>query len=231
MKQILVTLISLFFVGTLAYAQPCYNPKTVGSTWEIECYARKGKLLARWEYKLVDVKKEGSATLYIVDVMGYNGKGENIGKCQITNKSEGNMYYSDMKARMLSSSKGDKVNFSRYGSAFLEYPSMNASAGTSLKEASMEIKAEKDKVMGMVVGFSLVCTDRKVVGIEEKTTPLGTFKCLKIASKAVSNMGLLKMQNKTTDWLAEGIGTVRSELYNKKGKLVAYNVLTSLNVK
>jgi hypothetical protein len=39
---------------------------------------------------------------------------------------------------------------------------------------------------------------------------------------------MVKVQAKTTQWIAEDIGMVRTENYNKKGKLQGYTVLTSI---
>lgn len=74
--------------------------------------------------------------------------------------------------------------------------------------------------------------NRTVAGQEEMTTPAGTFSCYKITYDMDMNvkvMGMGRTTNLTgTEWIAEGVGMVRNEQYDKNGKLNSYSVLTKL---
>ena len=39
---------------------------------------------------------------------------------------------------------------------------------------------------------------------------------------------IVKIEGSSTEWYSEGIGMVRSESFNAKGKLTGYSVLTKL---
>jgi hypothetical protein len=59
------------------------------------------------------------------------------------------------------------------------------------------------------------------------TTPAGTFSCYKMSS-TIETKTMFTMVAKSTDWVAKKVGTVRSETYDKTGKLISYMVLTSM---
>jgi hypothetical protein len=65
--------------------------------------------------------------------------------------------------------------------------------------------------------------DRKVVAQEDVTTPAGTFKCYKMTS-TIETKTMFSMVAKSTEWIALKVGIVRSETYDKNGKLMGYMV-------
>ena len=71
--------------------------------------------------------------------------------------------------------------------------------------------------------------EAKIAGREKVTVPAGTFDCLKVCylqrTSAAGNVD----KSYVTDWYAEGVGTVRSEVATEKnGEPVAVNVLKSI---
>jgi hypothetical protein len=74
----------------------------------------------------------------------------------------------------------------------------------------------KMKMMGMNTTTSGKNT---VVAQESVTTPAGTFNCYKIESETSSKVMLQNVKAKTTSWIAEGIGTVKAEVYDDKDRL------------
>jgi len=78
----------------------------------------------------------------------------------------------------------------------------------------------------MTMSFHVV--DRKVEAFESITTAAGTFECFKLSQTTKSKMMFMNLTLKSIDWIAEGIGSVRSESYTEKGKLEGYTVLTNI---
>jgi hypothetical protein len=70
--------------------------------------------------------------------------------------------------------------------------------------------------------------DRKVEAVEDVTTPAGTFSCYKL-SYTVESKTMFTIIAKSTDWIAKRVGVVRSESFDKNGKLTGYMVLKSMN--
>jgi hypothetical protein len=81
---------------------------------------------------------------------------------------------------------------------------------------------------GMKMNMTVDITNRKVNAKESITTPAGTFNCYAISSNSETKMGL-KMMFEIKEWVAEGMGVIKSETYNKNGKLMGYTELTSIN--
>ena len=70
--------------------------------------------------------------------------------------------------------------------------------------------------------------DRKVVGKETVTTAAGTFECFKVEQTTEMDMGFVKREMKGVSFIAEGIGVVRSESFDKNGDLESYSEITQV---
>lgn len=79
----------------------------------------------------------------------------------------------------------------------------------------------------MKMNMTMEMVDRKVEGKESLTTSAGTFDCYVISYTTEMKMGLNTMF-KNKEWIAEGVGMVKSENYNKNGKLMGYSELTKI---
>ena len=69
--------------------------------------------------------------------------------------------------------------------------------------------------------------NRKVEAIEKITTEAGTFECYKITYDVFTD-AMIDINTKGIDWIARDVGTVRTENYNKNGKLTGYTELIKL---
>ena len=78
--------------------------------------------------------------------------------------------------------------------------------------------------------MNIITKDRTVVARENITTPAGTFDCYAITytSELKMNMGMNQINN-GKQWISEGVGMVKQEDYNAKGKLTGSSVLTEFN--
>ncbi len=107
-----------------------------------------------------------------------------------------------------------------------EIPSMDAAVGTTLEEGTITVKVGSGG-MGMFK-MTIDIVDRKVEAKEDRTTPAGTFNCLVLSQTTRTKM-VMKVESTSKEWYAENVGMVRSETYNKKGKLMGYSELTALS--
>ncbi|MFT5891771.1 MAG: hypothetical protein ACI9Y7_001878 [Dokdonia sp.] len=78
------------------------------------------------------------------------------------------------------------------------------------------------------MNISVMMIDRKVQNKESITTPAGTFECYVITYTSKMKMGIGRTGS-SKQWVAEGVGLVKQEDYNKKGKLTGSNMLTSFS--
>jgi len=104
------------------------------------------------------------------------------------------------------------------------FPS-DLSVGDELPDASITVSIKSSGVN--MFTMTVWITNRKVEAREEMTTPAGTFDCFKMSYDIETKM-MVKVQSKAVQWFTEDVGMVKSESYNKNGKLVGYSLLTDL---
>lgn len=103
----------------------------------------------------------------------------------------------------------------------LSFPS-NLAVGQNLPDAELVLAANGMEMMK----FNIV--DRKVLAIETMETTAGSFECYKISTTTKSKIAFMNMTVTTVEWIAENVGVVRSETYDKSGKLETYRVLSEI---
>ena len=72
-------------------------------------------------------------------------------------------------------------------------------------------------------------TSHKVVAREELTTPAGTFDCYVVEQEYTAKMAIIKAKGSQKVWYARGVGNIKTEVYDKKGKLSSTQILTEFN--
>lgn len=71
--------------------------------------------------------------------------------------------------------------------------------------------------------------NRRAVQAESVETPMGTFSCFKITQTVEADYPLIGKQLFTSiTWIGKGIGVIKTETYDKKGKLQSRMLLTEL---
>lgn len=76
-----------------------------------------------------------------------------------------------------------------------------------------------------IVSMSANGTDRKITRTEKLQTPAGTFDCFVMEETVTTKVLMVKEVEKTISWYAYGIGVVKEETYDKKGKLTSTTLL------
>ena len=107
----------------------------------------------------------------------------------------------------------------------LIYPA-TLSEGQSLPDGQMTMTVSSSgmQIMQMIIDV----VNRKVEKQETITTEAGSFPCYKLTQTTKSDMGMMKMETTSADWMSMGVGVVRSEQYNKNGELESYRLLTKI---
>lgn len=72
-------------------------------------------------------------------------------------------------------------------------------------------------------------TERKISGKEQLTTPAGTFDCFIMEETVTTKAMMQKEVEKNVSWYAYGVGLVKENTYDKKGRLVSTTILNSIN--
>ena len=228
MKKLFVLFIVIFSISS--YAQQCdtYLLINEGSSFEYTNYDRKGKAITVANHLAKSVSE--AAGVY-TSMIGLDVKDLKKGD-QFTMEykvgCEDGILSIDM-SRFFDSAKlmqyeGADFDISIEGDV-LTFPK-NMNAGDELDNGSIIIKVVKDNFT--LVTMTMDVLNRKVLANESITTEAGTFDCQKVAYDFESKVGIIKVRGSAQEWYHKDRLLIKSESYNKKGKLLGSTALTSI---
>jgi hypothetical protein len=224
-KLILITVIILSVM--VLKAQETFFPTKEGTVLVYKTFDKKDKLTSTVQYTIKHVNISGTNIDITYLCESIDPKDKLVFKEEITIHQKDDVLYLDM------SNFINKAAFQQNGEIpanievtgnNMEIP-MNPNPGDVLPDASV--------VMALKMGFinmkvSADVTNRKVEAIEDVTVKAGTFKAYKFSCDVNSSAMGIKVKAKNNDWYAKGIGTVKTESFDKEGKLQSHTELVEL---
>lgn len=223
-----LSLLFVFVFSTLFAVAQCneYYIFQEGSEWEYENFNAKGKLTGRNHQKVTSYSKTADGFVATVNSVMNDEKGKEVMKGDLEFKCDKGTMYLDMRNFISEEQLKAFQNYEmKIDSDNLEIPS-KLNVGDNLGEGSVTITASGAP---FPMKMTVTITDRKVEGKESLTTPAGTFDCFKISSKTTvqNQMGVtMTIQLSSVEWIAPKVGVVKTESYNKNGKLNGSTVLS-----
>ena len=221
MKKIL-----LFFVvfgytaGVNAQCNPYYSFKD-GASWEITNYNAKDKVEGRQLNTVKSMEEIANGWTAEMNMKSYDKKDELVLDKDIEASCEDGIIKMDMDRFFTEETmQAFKDMDMSIETTNLEIPS-DLAVGKVLNDASLKMSGS------MPFKMEVNIVDRKVVAKESIKTSAGTFECYKI-TYTIKTKTIMSMETKGADWIAENVGMVRSENYNKNGKLKGYSLLTKM---
>lgn len=220
MMKIASLLIALTLSATITLSQNCtlYIPNSVGTELHYQMTNGKGKIEGSYTHKVISIKESGGRTTIemLQTFMDPSSPDDILMQDTIRFHCKDNVFYIDMdkyvNQEQMEAFKGMEI---KVVTEDLMYPP-KLSTGQILKDGSIRIEMETG-MMNMSMTTNII--NRKVEAYETITTPAGNFKCYKISEDIESKMGFVNMTLHNVVWIVKDIGTIRSESYNKKGKL------------
>ncbi|MHC1708195.1 MAG: hypothetical protein AB9842_11845 [Bacteroidales bacterium] len=229
----LLVLIALVASSGKLYSQECANliPVKPGATMEMKHYNATNQLQSTSVSTVKSKTPTPNGYSVTVDVKSTSEQGKKEMDNTLTFKCENGSFVWDMSEFMKSmlpegsqeEITGMKDMELKYESTPMKFPAKPI-VGQKLEDARATVLFQKN---GLNI-FSLTTkfVNRKVEAMEKITTPAGTYSCFKI-SYDIESKSMVAVQMRQVDWMAEGIGIVRTEHYDKDKKLQGYSVLTS----
>lgn len=227
MKKILVA--AAVFIAFAVDAQDCasYIPSKEGSVFESTNYNKTGKSVSKTESKIASVKIDGTKkTFTVTSSTTVNGQAVNLEYDMICDKGSFSVNLKNLyAAQLIGQYKGMKTDIEADN---LIYPS-SMSVGQELPDASLKITATMEGMPPNMSGMAITMDvkNRKVSARESVTTPAGTFDCYKIEYDVTSKT-IVAVNIHACEWVAENVGVVKSENYDKNGQVESYTLLTLL---
>ncbi len=223
-----VSLITLYFIQVQTFSQDCqaYFPTEEGTELTYEMYNKKDKLDGTMVQKLSSIEKSADTTIFNIQQKVFDKKDELLYEGELKFKCHGNKFYLDMNSFI------NPEQFKAYENMEMEITMDDISLPNQL-EVGMEldegfIKMKIDAQM-MTMNFNTRIFNRKVEAKETLSTPAGSFETYKISSSTESKTPMMTVTTSSTTWYSEEYGMIKSENYDKKGKLDSYSVLVKIN--
>ncbi len=225
MKKVLFLIAILF--TTLTYAQSeCkpYVPNAQGDKWEVTSYSPKDKVTGKVAYELITKTETDSSSTFTIKAISYDAKGKEMSVNTYDATCKNGKFIFDMAMTL------DPATMAAYkdmevevDATDFEIPPMDTTYSGELEDGTMNISIASNGAH--MFTMTILIYDREIESIEELTTTAGTFTCMKMNQK-VRMKAIVKVEGSSTEWYSEGVGMVRSESYNAKGKLTGYTLLT-----
>jgi hypothetical protein len=218
---------AFILIGLVLKAQDIFFPTKVGTVLVYKSFDKKDKETSKVQYTIRNVKIIGSDMDITYLVESIDPKENLVFKDEITIHKKGDKLYFDM------SNFINKAAFQQNG----EIPGEIQVTGNNMEMPSNpnpgDIMSDANVEMAMKLGFinmkmSALVTNRKVEAIEDITVKAGTFKGYKFSSEVNASAMGMKVKSNNLDWYAKGIGIIKTESYDKNGKLQSYTELIEL---
>ena len=217
----------LILCGMILNAQEIFFPTKEGTVLVYKSFDKKDKETSTARYTITKINVNGSDMEITYLIESLDSKEKLVFKDEITVHQKGDKLYVDM------SNFINKAAFQQEG----EIPAEIQITGNNMEIPSNpepgEMLPDANVVMAMKVGFvnmkmSADVTNRKVEAIEDITVKAGSFKTYKFSSEVNSSILGIKVNTKGIEWYAKGVGIVKSESYDKNGKLQSRTELIEL---
>ncbi len=218
---------TIFLSSMLIKAQEVFFPSKVGVVLEYKNYDNKNSETGTTRYTISKVNKMGNDIdiTYIILKMDKDKKVQFDDEITVNYKDK--KLHFDMSSifrQSILKEKGElPKNFKISGSDVVT-PSY-LKVGDILPNSHVDM-AVKRGIINIKIAINI--TNRTVKALEQITVPAGSFEAFKINSEMSAKASIINRSSTSTEWLAKGIGMVKSESYNKKGELESYTELLSI---
>lgn len=230
LKLISPLFFALFLIFSLSsHGQNCepYYPMSEGASFEQTSYNAKDKVTGYQRHEVLSVSGGGDHMEAQMRVTHYDKKDKEGFVVDYSMVCDGEVFHVDMQS-MIPSTGGAAMEMDMTVEADnLEFPA-SMSGGMELPDAHLKASMASTSMGISMGGISVSITERKVQKEESITTSAGTFDCFVIMQKEESKVMGIKVRSQSKTWYSKGAGMVRSESYDKNGKLRSYTVLTKL---
>jgi hypothetical protein len=240
MKNLFVCFSKMFFlllffssVFSFSFAQSeetkdCngYFAYQAGTKMDLTIYDKKDKVSQILKYQVKENKptSTGSIILFTNQICDKDGKQFIEGEYNIECKD--GQIYADVNNIVSNMTPVADAEVTITGDK-LVYP-FDLTKGQTLPNVNYEVKQSMSGGGMTLMTLTVSLTNRKVEGFETVTTPAGTFECVKISYDSDAKMSFMKRKSRCVEYLAKGVGLVKFESFDKKGKKESSQLLTKL---
>lgn len=225
--KFILSILSLCLLTNLAAQNDCNDLFAFqeGVVMEYQTLNKKGKLSTTMRQEIKSVQQNGSSITANLAYQMKDKKGKEIfaGDSKVTCNGEALLI--DISGMLPDGVK----SMTATGEVTMEGDGLiiptNLKVGDQLPDSKNNIKID---MSGINMNIPVEMTNIKIESEEEITTPAGTFKALKMTYDSYSKAMMMKVEGKVVNWYAKGIGNIKTESYDKNGRLMSVQELTKL---
>lgn len=228
-KFLIFLVSSILTFNSSIVAQDCndFFPFEQGRSWEMSHFNAKAKLTGKTAQQIISKRVEGTTTISVIKTESTDEKGKNATTNEFEISCNGGIFKMSAKSFIPQESMQSMESMDvKMDVKDLEMPTVLA-PGMSLPDGHIIITASMNGMT--VMNTTIYITNRKIEGKETITTDAGTFECFKITETSTMKMGFMNQTTTTTSWFAPKFGTIKSEHYDKNGKMDSYSLMTKIN--
>lgn len=228
MKTFIKTLALIFILSMplKSLAQSDCNPYLLldeGRKWTTANYNAKDKYQGKQSYEVLSVSEEDGTITANVMLTSYDKKDKMVMEKEVEFTCKDGVVEMDMSKYIpeetMESFKNMDVEMEFEAITIPE----NLEVGQYLEDGGVTMTIAGPMQMKMEIKIQ----DRKVMSKEEIEVPAGTYDTYKINS-IIKFDAMITRETKNIEWIANNVGVVRSEQYDKNGKLNSYTVLMEI---
>lgn len=224
----LILFAAMILIGIVLKAQETFFPTKEGTVLVYKSFDKKDKVTNTVKYTIKHVKISGSDKDITYLCESIDPKDKLIFKEEITIHQRGDKLFFDMGNFI------NKAAFQQNGEIPAEIQVKGNNMEVPLNPQPGDVLPDANVEMALKMGFinmkvSADVTNRKVEAIEDVTVKAGTFKGYKFSCEVNSSAMGIKVKAKNIDWYAKGIGTVKTESFDRNGNLQLRTELVEIN--
>ncbi|MCC5921668.1 MAG: hypothetical protein LAT68_14780 [Cyclobacteriaceae bacterium] len=233
MKNWIITFALLLGAAFQVQSQDCfqYFPYEEGVSYTLTSFTAKGKKEGENRHKILSNTKSGSRTTVEIEMQMLDKKGKEIASGVYEVYCEDGVMYIDNKmfTQMMNM---EGMNMDEGGISMeisgdnISFPS-GFKVGQPLEDVQMNIKT----FMGSqaLATSNITFYDREFTAQERLSTAAGDFNAFLLEEKMemkLESVMTITREYPVKTWYAEGVGVVRVENYDRRGRLSSYSELT-----
>lgn len=225
--KIFLLIATLSLSSTLTKAQEIFFPSKEGVVLEYKNYDNKDRETGMTRYTITEVIKSGDDIdiTYLIESMDKDKKTQFEEEITVSYKNKKlHLDMTNMFKQSILKEKNEIPKQLEFSGSDIITPSI-LNIGDTLPDAHVNMAVKKG-ILNIKIAINI--TNRRVEALENTTVSAGSFESYKISSIFSAKASIINRSATSNEWLAKGLGTIKSEKYDEKGRLESYTELVSI---
>jgi hypothetical protein len=193
-------------------------------------YDGKGRVQGYNRQEIIEMTRTGNNVNAVVSGTRTNSKGKVENSATVALRYHGGSFHVDLLSIMLPQEmQGIDVDAKASGQDMIIPGKLTPGQILPDAQATFKMKVKSSEAAFDMPPLTFLIFNRRAVQAESVETPIGEFICFKIIQTVEADYPLIGKQASTSiTWIGKGLGVIKTESYDNKGKLQSRMLLTGL---